>query len=75
MRRQQAVAAVGGNAHWSSLPMETRLKSLGLQPASESDVELSKRLFGRNSNSLEASRLARQNPSQYSRLRAIHREL
>jgi len=75
MRRQQAVAAVGGPAYWSALPMEVRLKSQGLQPASDSEIELSKRLFGSNSSSLEASRLARQNPNQYSRLRAIHREL
>lgn len=75
MRRQQAIAAVGGNAYWNSLPMEARLKSQGLQPASDSEIELSKKLFGPNSSSLEASRLARQNPNEYSRLRAIHREL
>jgi hypothetical protein len=75
MRRKQAIGAVGGPAYWSSLPMETRLKSQGLQPASDSEIELSKQLFGPNSSSLEASRLARQNPNQYSRLRAIHREL
>jgi hypothetical protein len=74
MRRQQAIAACGGNALWTSLPMETRLKSLGLQLASESDIELSKKLFGRNSSSIEASRLSRQNPSRYSFLRAVHRE-
>jgi hypothetical protein len=75
LQRAKVIKEVGGMAHYASLPMSTRLKANGLQPASDSELEMSRRLFGPNSSSLEASRLARQNPSQYSRLRVIHREL
>jgi hypothetical protein len=76
MRRQQAVAACGGNALWHSLPVETRMKSLGYSQAlSEADVKLSQELFGKNSSSLAASRLSRQNPNRYAYLRAVHREI
>jgi hypothetical protein len=75
IRRQQAVAAVGGPAYWSVLPLEKKVAALGLSPATTADVELSRKLFGRNSSSLEASRMARQNPAYYAKLRALHMEL
>jgi hypothetical protein len=73
--RKQIIKAVGGNALYSSLPMSERLKANGQLPASGEEIETSKKLFGRNSSSIEAARLARHNPSQYARLRTIFREL
>jgi hypothetical protein len=75
MRRKQAIGAVGGPAFWSVLPLEKKVAALGLSPITAADAELSKRLFGPNSSSLEASRLQRQNPTYYSKLRALHSEL
>jgi hypothetical protein len=75
MRRKQAIGAVGGPAFWSVLPLEKKVAALGLSPITAADAELSKRLFGTNSSSLEASRLQRQNPTYYSKLRALHSEL
>jgi hypothetical protein len=74
LQRSLAVAAVGGNSFWAVLPLDRKLAALGLPPASSSDVETALRLFGPNSSSLEAARLARQNPAQYARLRAVYRE-
>jgi hypothetical protein len=45
------------------------------QALSEADVKLSQELFGKNSSSLAASRLSRQNPNRYAYLRAVHREI
>jgi hypothetical protein len=74
-QRAKVIQETGGLAHYVALPMDVRLRANGQRPASQEECELSRKLFGRNSSSIEAARLARQNPSQYSRLRAIHREL
>jgi LPS O-antigen subunit length determinant protein (WzzB/FepE family) len=73
--RQKIIKTCGGPALYSSLPMSERLKANGQLPASAEEIETSRKLFGRNSSSIEAARLARHNPSQYSRLRTIFREL
>jgi hypothetical protein len=73
--RKQAMKTVGGPALYHSMKMNDRLRANGQAPASPEEIETSKRLFGRNSSSIEAARLARHNPSQYSRLRIIHKEL
>jgi hypothetical protein len=75
IQRAKVIKETGGPAYYFALPFETRLRANGQLPASAEEVELSKSLFGRNSSSLEASRIQRQNPSRYFRLRAIHREL
>jgi cell wall-associated NlpC family hydrolase len=64
-----------GQSHYSSLPMEARLRANGQGPASAEEIELSKRLFGRNSSSLEANREFRNNRTRYQRLRTIFHEL
>lgn len=74
-QRQQAIKAVGGNSFWGSLSLDERLRALGQRPASGEEITLAKKLFGRDADSREANRVARYNPSQYSRLRMIFREL
>jgi hypothetical protein len=75
VQRERVIKAVGGRAHYASLPMEVRLKSNGQQPATAEEIELSRTLFGRNSSSIEATRLYKSNAARYVRLQTIFREL
>jgi hypothetical protein len=75
VQRERVIKAVGGRAHYASLPMEVRLKSNGQQPATAEEIELSRTLFGRNSSSIEATRLYKSNAARYVRLKTIFREL
>lgn len=74
-QRAQAVAAVGGNAHWSVLSLDQKLAALGQRPASGEEIAMARKLFGPGADSKEAARVNKFNPAQYSRLRLLHREL
>lgn len=73
--RARLIASSGGVARWYSLSVDQRLMSMGQPPALPSELDEARKLFGRGSDSLAASQLAKANPSKYRRLRLISYEI
>lgn len=72
--RERAIRSVGGLAAWNSLAPERRTELLGVAGGTTiTDAEL-KKYFGRNSDAVLASRLARQDPKRYAAMRVVARE-
>ncbi|HKD79717.1 MAG TPA: hypothetical protein VKH81_08490 [Candidatus Angelobacter sp.] len=69
----KAINDVGGLAKFHRLTTNEKLRLMGSGPTNEQEQALASKYFGAKSDSMQAALLRRSDPTQYLRLRLIHR--